>query len=165
MLRELKLQDAERMYEWMHDEKVLKGLQAEIFRKKTINDCIRFIYASYKDDKNCHRAIVDEKDIYQGTVSLKNINFEYKDAEFAIVLRSDAQGKGYAKQAMTDIMEIAFIELELDEVYWNVFAHNRRAISLYEKMGCEKIINIPRRLKEHAPQNREVLFFKMKRGE
>lgn len=160
MLRKLELKDAERMYEWMHDENVVRGLQENVFQKKTIEDCIYFIEASKIDEKNFHRAIVDANGIYQGTVSLKNINLEFKDAEFAIVLRSDAQGKGYAKQAMKAIMDIAFYELGLDEVYWNVLIDNERAVSLYEKMGYEKMVDVSERVKEHAPQNREVMFFR-----
>lgn len=160
MLRRLELKDAERMYEWMHDEEVLKGLQADVFRNKTLDDCRRFIEVSWVDKSNCHMAIVDNHDVYLGTVSLKNIDALYKDAEFAIVLRSDAQGKGFAKHAMEDIMKVAFDEIGLDEVYWNVLADNERAITLYRKGGYKQINNPPQRLKEHAPQNRPVIFFR-----
>lgn len=159
MLRKLEFQDAERMYEWMHDEEVLKGLQADVFRRKTLDDCIRFINSAQNDDENCHRAIVDEFDTYIGTISLKDINREYGDAEFAIVLHSDAQGKGFAKQAMKEILDIAFFELGLKEVYWNVLKNNTKALTLYRKMGYIEIEEVTERIRGHAPKGGQVKFF------
>ena len=161
MLRKLEPRDAVRMHEWMHDEDVIKGLQAHLFRTKTLDDCLRFVHLSQQDDTNFHRAIVDEQGTYQGTISLKNINHEFQDAEFAIVLHSDAQGKGYAKQSMKEIMEIAFGELNLNEVYWNVLESNTRAISLYEKSGAVKEEKPSERLKASAPNGKKVIFYKV----
>lgn len=164
MLRKLKIEDAPRMYEWMHDEAVIEGLQAEVFREKTIDDCVAFIQSTVNDVHNCHMAIVDEKDVYQGTVSLKHISVEHKDAEFAIVLRKDAMGKGMAKLAIKDIMQIAFDELNLDAVYCNALMGNSRAIALYEKMGYIKMKIVPERIMKLAPLGKDVIFFVYKRS-
>lgn len=165
MLRKLELKDVKRMMEWMHDESVIQGLQADVFRKKTLDDCIHFVKSAQFDKKNCHRAIVDEEDVYQGTVSLKNIDLDFFDAEFAIVLHADAQGKGFAKKAMKEIMDIAFDELGLKEVYWNVLDENIRAISLYEKMGAELLEFPSDRIKESAPKEKKVRFFSCRRDD
>lgn len=161
MLRKLGPKDAERMLEWMHNEEVIQGLQADVFRTKTIDDCFCFIKTSQCDDENYHRAIVDEWDTYQGTVSLKNIDKDFLDAEFAIVLHPEAQGKGLAKQGMHEILDIAFNELGLNEVYWNVLKTNVRAIALYEKMGAILLGNPSERIMSSAPQGRDVVFYKM----
>ena len=84
-----------------------------------------------------HLAIVDDKDEYLGTVSLKNIDKKAKDAEYAISLRSAYHGKGIGKIATRLILEYAFDELGLSRVYLNVLSDNVRAIALYEKCGFQ----------------------------
>lgn len=89
-LRKLELKGAPLMFEWMHDETVVKDMQAD-FSSKTLEDCNHFILSSNDTRKNLHLAIVDENDEYMGTVSLKNI--EEDKAEFAITVRKYAMGK------------------------------------------------------------------------
>lgn len=137
-LRTLKLEDAGRMLEWMHDESVIKGLNTQKFRCTQIDDCIRFIEKSHQDRESRHFAVADENDIYMGTVSLKHIDTSFSNAEFSIALHSDSQGKGVGRFAMAQIMEYAFEELKLDEVYWNVLKDNIHAMHLYDSLGYER---------------------------
>ena len=167
MLRNLQIKDAELMYEWMCDDTVLKGLQAHAYKNKTIEDCIKFINESNDEAAstiNCHMAIVDESDVYQGTVSLKRIDHDYKDAEFALVLRRKAQKHGYAQAAMKEIMELAFTKYGLDEVYWNVLKNNELAIRLYTRGGYKKLEKVSERRMADIPRRadgkaEDVLFF------
>ncbi len=82
-----------------------------------------------------HYAICDDEDAYQGTISLKDIDVENGTAEYAIVLRRQAQGKGYASFATREILRIAFEELGLHKVYLNVWKENAHAVGFYEHMG------------------------------
>lgn len=133
-LRRLKLCDADRMLEWMHDSSVVEYLQAD-FKDKTINDCYNFIKNSYSD--SCiHMAITDDNDLYMGTVSLKNIT---KDAaEFAITVHRDAMGKGYAIWAMKKMIDNGFTKLNLKSIYWCVSQSNHRALRFYDKNGYSR---------------------------
>ena len=89
-LRRLELKDAPLMLEWMHDQDVVEKMQAD-FASKTIEDCKKFIQDSQNNKMDLNLAIVDEQDIYMGTVSLKNIT--EKDAEFAITIRKAVKEK------------------------------------------------------------------------
>lgn len=91
-LRDLEQRDATRMLAWMHDQSVVEKLQTN-FAVKTLDDCREFIKNS-KSDNNIHLAIVDDNDLYMGTVSLKHITD--KKAEFAITVCKAAMGKGYS---------------------------------------------------------------------
>lgn len=146
-LRKLKEKDAEFMLEWMQDYEVIKDLFTD-FSKKTIDDCISFIQQSAIDIENIHLAIVDDKDTYMGTVSLKHINTEQKSAEFAITIRKRAMGKGYSIFGMNQIFEIAKKEWNLDIVYWCVLKKNLRAIRFYNKYKFELCWDIPSIYKE-----------------
>ena len=133
-LRKLDMKDAEFMLEWMHDIDVTKDMKAS-FANMRIEDCISFIQKSWQVEDDLHLAIVNEHDEYMGTVSLKNIDYKKKCAEFAIIIRSCAMGKGYSSYGMRKIFEVAFSDLQLDFVYWYVNDRNTRAIKFYEKMG------------------------------
>lgn len=138
-LRQLQMKDAPAMLGWMHDPAVVGKLHAEKFLKSELSDCECFIAGAMRDGENLHRAVTDDSDEYMGTVSLKNIDWKAKDGEFAIALRGEAHGRGYGRFAMNGIMEIAFEELDLEEVYWIVRVDNLSAIRLYDRGGYENM--------------------------
>lgn len=135
-LRRLKPIDAILMLEWMHDLSVTKDLHTD-FSQKTIVDCERFIETSLCDKSNLHLAVADERDTYMGTVSLKNIIED--SAEFAIVVRKCAMGKGFSKYAMTEMLKIGMEELGLQKIYWYVSPDNKRALRFYDKSGYQRM--------------------------
>lgn len=135
-LRKLELKDAPCMLEWMHDPDVVKFMNAD-FASKKLKDCEAFIKKNDVTDMNLNLAIVDDKDKYMGTVSLKNIN--KANAEFAITICREAMGKGFSKFAMTEIIKIGFEQLKLKSIYWYVSKDNKRAIRFYDKNNYQRI--------------------------
>lgn len=135
-LRKLELKDAPLMLEWMHDKSVVEDLRTN-FLTKTIVDCENFIKSSWNDKNNWNVAIVDEKDSYMGTVSLKNIKEE--SAEFGITIRACAMGKGFSIWAMKEVLRIGFEERNLKQIYWCVSPDNKRAVRFYDKNGFERV--------------------------
>ena len=136
-LRALKLEDANRMLEWMHNDDIVSNL-GKNFKSYTLQDCKVFISHSQTDNSNLNLAITDDKDNYMGTVSLKHV--VDNTAEFAIVLHPNAIGLGYARFAIPEILSIGFNKLNLKEIYWNVLKSNKRAIKCYEKNGYERSV-------------------------
>jgi diamine N-acetyltransferase len=122
------------MLEWMKDYRVNC-----FFRFNSDNVTIQsvkdFISNCLQDKYNYHFAIADENDIYQGTISLKNVDTDANTAEYSIALRYDSQGKNVGTFATKEILEYAFNRLNLNRVYLNVLAENVNAIKLYEKCG------------------------------
>ncbi len=141
-LRALQLNDAPLMLEWMHDEDVTHDLQAN-FASKTLNDAERFIASSLIDSENLHLAVASDEDEYMGTVSLKAIDRERGEAEFAITVRKAAMGRGYAAFGMKAIIRKAFEELGLTCVYWCVKRENTRAVRFYDKHGFPEMTEVP----------------------
>jgi len=137
-LRRLEQKDAERMLAWMHDKSVVEHMGTD-FSKKSYSDCVNFIVKSQNDKFNLHMAVVDDNDVYMGTVSLKNIELDEKRAEFAITVSKEVMGKGYSIYAMREIINIAFTTLGLEEVYWYVAQNNQRAVRFYDKHKFERI--------------------------
>ncbi len=136
-LRPLARKDAPLMLEWMHDECVVKDLQAN-FAAKTLEDCENFIRSCANSSENLHLAIVDEKDEYMGTVSLKHIRPGI-DGEFAITIRACAMGKGLSAFGMKEIISVGLHQLGLQKVYWCVSPDNKRAVRFYDKNGYPRV--------------------------
>lgn len=140
MIRKLEMKDLPYMYEWMHDEDVIANLQADFasFTEDKVSDFIKQAMEQNKDSDNIHYAIIDEQDEYMGTISLKNINKRDKNAEYAIVTRSKAHGKGYAKEATHDIINLGFKEYGLEKIYLYVSTKNIAANKFYIKCGFKE---------------------------
>lgn len=141
-LRNLEEKDAPLMLEWMHDPSIACFFRFDAM-SMTEEKCIEYIRAANSDENSRHFAIADENDEYLGTISLKNIDKEKKEAEYAISTRKKAHGTGATMTATKEILRIAFEELGLERVYLNVLAENTRANAFYKKVGfqfdyCEK---------------------------
>lgn len=133
-LRQLQKEDAMRMLEWLHDEGVTKYLRLN-GKEMSLDDVKNFIADAADETVDLHRAVASNEGLYCGTVSLKNIDTRVGEAEYAISLHPDAIGKGAARIATTDILDLAFGKLNLKRVYLNVIHENRRAIRFYERFG------------------------------
>lgn len=135
-LRPLQEKDAVRMLEWLHDRAVTNYLQLN-GSEATIEDALRFIREAQKEDTNLHRAVVDASDTYLGTVSLKHMAAETREAEYAIAMHASAMGTGAAFAATQGILKTAFCTLGLQRIYLNVLEENRRAVRFYDKCGFQ----------------------------
>ena len=120
----------------MHDKSVTANMQAD-FSGKTAEDCENFIRGSWEETNNLHLAIADDQDTYMGTVSLKHIT--EKAAEFAVIVRTSAMGRGLSAKAMEEIIEIGLGRLRLEYIYWCVLPENIRAVKFYEKNGYQRV--------------------------
>lgn len=136
-LRKLNECDAEGMLEWMNDPKIQYWFRFQ-GKQKNREDIIEFIRNAEiqpADGKSIHYAIADDADEYLGTVSLKNMNLSDHNAEYAISLRTKAQGNGIGRLATELLLKKAFEEFSLERVYLNVLADNAKAIRMYKKAG------------------------------
>lgn len=133
-LRKLYTKDIPFMLEWMKDEDINKYFRFNS-ENISIESTKNFIEESNIDKCNQHLAITNNNDEYLGTISLKNIDYYNSNAEYAIALRKNFQGKGIGKFATYEILKFAFTELNLEKVYLNVLSENLPAINFYEKFG------------------------------
>lgn len=136
-LRLLKKKDISGMLEWMHDPKVncFFRFDAEHMTAEKAEDFVEKSLHEAEEKKSFNYAIVDSEDEYLGTISLKDVDWDAKVAEYAISLRSAVQGRGVATIATKQVLDKAFDELKLNRVFLNVLADNEKAIHLYEKCG------------------------------
>jgi diamine N-acetyltransferase len=74
-----------------------------------------------------------------GQVALYNVDWTGARAEFGRLMigESDASGRGLAREAIDAIVNMAFEQLGLREVYLEVLPSNMRAIKIYKSCGFE----------------------------
>jgi len=135
--RALQLSDADYMCEFLDDPDISGNFLYTRYPFSKDN-FIEFIKSSWGSKSNIHYAIVDENDEYVGTISLKNVNYIDRNAEYAIVIRKKYWGKDYAYEATKKIIEYGFNRLNMHKIYLNVLSSNIRANKFYEKYGFIK---------------------------
>ena len=107
-LRKLRKEDAPFMLEWMHDKEIQEVFLQD-FSKSTLESSERFIEGAQDLSGSAHFAICQEQDdTYLGTISLKNIDYGNKNAEYAISTRKIAQGTGIAAKATEELLKYVF---------------------------------------------------------
>ena len=92
-----------------------------------------------------------------GNIYLRDIDWVARRGSLHIFIGvSEYRGKGYGREAVRQMLRLAFCELNLNRVYLEVLAHNSTAIKTYEACGFE----MEGRLKNHcfkSGQFRDVL--------
>lgn len=163
-LRELELKDAPLMLEWMHDKSVVEKLMGN-FLDKQLADAESFIIDSQNKSENIHLAIVSDENEYMGTVSLKAIDKKSLSAEFAIVVRRTAMGRGYSWYGMKEMMRRAFDEYGLESVYWCVSKHNKRAVRFYDKHNFHEALDIPDNILKRYEGMNDLKWYSVLKGD
>ena len=74
-----------------------------------------------------------------GYVELDGILWTHQVSGVSIAIgETKHQGQGYGYEAMQLVLRFAFDELNLHRVQLTVFSYNKRAITLYEKLGFQR---------------------------
>ena len=76
-------------------------------------------------------------DTYLGQTSLNQIYWPAGNGRLFIALRREAQHKGYGREAVRALLEVAWRELDLHKVWLIVRRDNRSALAMYLKLGFE----------------------------
>lgn len=92
-------------------------------------------FEKYAESESDRPFIVENGETKVGLVSLYGINKRHRNAEFAIMIHPNEQGKGYAKLATKLIIDYGFLKSNLHKIYLVVAASNEKAVHSYEKFG------------------------------
>jgi UDP-4-amino-4,6-dideoxy-N-acetyl-beta-L-altrosamine N-acetyltransferase len=137
-LRELRKEDILKINKWRNDSELINHLGAP-FRYINLDVDYRW-YDNYMQNQNttirCAIVEATDEDNILGLVSLTNINFINRSAEFHIMIEdTDNRGKGIGYFATTEILNHAFNNINLNRIELGVLESNARALKLYEKVG------------------------------
>lgn len=139
-LRCLDEKDLEGNYiQWLNDADICK-YNSHHFFPYTYEKAKKYI----KDVSNLPDALVlaivlKENDLHIGNISLQNIDYIYRNAEFAIILgEKECWGKGYAKEASLLIIQHGFMELNLHRIYCGTSSQNIQMQKLALSLGMSE---------------------------
>lgn len=142
-LRPLIAADADGPYlRWFNDPEVCRYNSHHIvpYRREDALSYVNYVSNSKTD---LVLAIVQQSDErHIGNVSLQNINFIDRSAEFAIVLgERDCWGKGYSKEAAQALLHHGFTALNLHRIYCGTSVDNlpMQKLALHLKMKQEGV--------------------------
>lgn len=98
------------------------------------------------DPANGMSFVIDVDGEAVGNIGLFDVDELARHAEVGIALLPSARGRGIGTEAMTQILEFAFVRSNLRRVHLEVIASNAAAIRSYEKAGFV----VEGRQREHA---------------
>ena len=135
-LRELEKKDIEQINNWRKNEDLIKYLEAPY---RYINlDVENKWYENYLNNRNTtvRCAITTEDDNIIGLITLADINSVSRSAVLHIMIGNEENcGKGIGSFAIKQMLNHAFLNLNLNRVELEVLSQNIRAKKTYEKIG------------------------------
>ena len=141
LLRSLKIDDAEAIFNYRSDP-IINQYQEWIPR--TINDVNDFIKNSVSPIINIvdtwYQFVIIKKDQNNliGDIGLHFLDADKKQVELGCTLDKDYQGKGYATEALREIINYLFNDLEKRRIVTSIDPRNIKSIGLVERLGFRK---------------------------
>lgn len=139
-LRNLNKEDINGNYiHWFDDSEVCKMNSHHRFPNSE-ESMIKYIESVNNYSDKLVLAIINKDDkAHIGNVSLQNIKYINRSAEFAIIIGEKKYwGKGVGKQCGKLIIEHGFSEINLHRIYCGTLSKNNGMINLAETLGFKK---------------------------
>ncbi len=139
-LRPLELGDVSDKYiGWLNDKEVCK-YNSHCFLPYNRQKAEKYIETINSSQHDIVCAIIHkEGDVHIGNISLQNISFMHRNAEFAILLGDKKYwGSGYSKEASSLIIDHGFHELNLHRIYCGTSVDNIAMQKLAEYLGMKE---------------------------
>ncbi|GEN46179.1 GNAT family N-acetyltransferase [Alkalibacillus haloalkaliphilus] len=139
-LRKVEMEDTELYQSWRNDVDVMYSTNPSL-DVYSYEDTRRFVENVLVNSNTSKSYIIVERngETPIGITSLINMDYKNRNAECIIDLGNKQYwGKGYAKEALTLLLNYAFMEQNLHRVSLKVFDFNEAAIHLYQKLGFKE---------------------------
>ncbi|MBO4310608.1 MAG: GNAT family N-acetyltransferase [Lachnospiraceae bacterium] len=158
-IRPITYDDTEDIIRWRNSDYVRsRFIDQRLFTKESHEYWLKNFVETKKVDQFI--IMLDRKSV--GSVYLRDIDYDKKEAEFGIFIGEEsARGKGVGTKSAGLILKHAFEVLNLDKVFLRVYEDNAGAVKSYEKAGF-----VFKGRKESITVNgakREVLFMELEK--
>jgi ribosomal-protein-alanine N-acetyltransferase len=137
LLRRMKPTDCHDMFEYASKPEVTEFLLWEPHKDiRQTHDYLEYLQTRYRIGDFYDWAVVDKaKSKMIGTCGLTSIDFVNNCAEVGYVLNPDYWGIGIATEALTKVMQFAFLELNAHRIEARYIIGNDRSRRVMEKCG------------------------------
>jgi diamine N-acetyltransferase len=108
---------------WCRQSGILGEVQQEAWGTKINEDPAIEMFGIQADDNMV------------GTCGLTDINYIHSTAEYSMLIFPEEQGNGYATQGLRLLLDHAFLDLGLYNIWGEIFKENRAGKSIAQKLG------------------------------
>jgi RimJ/RimL family protein N-acetyltransferase len=137
-IRQLTSADAPRLAEIANNTNVAKNLRDDFPQPYRLKDAVNFIKMQ-SQNKTMHVFGIECDGIYIGNVGVfLGADVYRKTAEIGYFLAEDYWGRGIMKNAIEQIVNYAFSNLDIVKISAGVFEFNTASMKVLEKAGFEK---------------------------
>ena len=142
LLRPFRPDDLAALYDLRTRPAVLRHLYwppATVEQTRTVIDQ-RLTMNTLAGDNDCLVLAVEHRATCHmvGEVSLRWASVEHRQGELGVILHPDAQGRGFAGEAASSLLELAFNRMELHRVTAQTNAHNTASIRALRNLGLRQ---------------------------
>lgn len=139
-LRKMEREDMENYHTWRNDLDVMATTSPSL-DVYSFEETKNFVEDFMLNSHSSKSYIIEMKEdrLPIGVTSLIHIDTKNRNAECIIDIgEKNYWGKGYGSEALSLLLDYAFLELNLHRVSLRVFSLNERAIHLYHKLGFKQ---------------------------
>jgi len=137
-MRGLSFEDIRGKYfHWFNDQEVTKFNSHGLF-PNTVSKMESFINSLSEDSKIVWAVVVKKEEIHIGNISLQQIDWVNRKAEFAVIMGEKGYWKqGYATESSIILLNHGFNKLNLHRIYCGMAATNLGMQKLAQKLGMK----------------------------
>ncbi|PAD27480.1 GNAT family N-acetyltransferase [Niallia circulans] len=137
LLRKMRASDSTSLFPIWSDPEVTKFMNIDSFTEESqAKEMIFFLDELSKEDKAIRYAIIElESNQIIGSCGFNFIDFENEKAEIGYELSKLYWGQGYAKEAISCLIQSAFTDLHLNRIEAKIEPDNINSIKLIEKLS------------------------------
>lgn len=135
--RKMNSEDIPMYHKWRNDMEVMISTNP-LLDVYTLDETKDFVENIIRQSPSSKSYIIEESEtkIAIGITSLINIDTKNQNAECIIDIGEKKHwGKGYGTEALSILLQYAFLELNLHRISLRVFSINEKAIHIYSKLG------------------------------
>lgn len=141
-LRALEPEDLEFIYHIENDESIWEVSNTQTpYSKFLIRQYLENAHQDIYEAKQLRLAICENNsNTAMGLIDLFDFDPKNKRAGIGIVIQNEAnRGKGFGKEALSLLINYAFVHLQLHQLFANIGVENEASSSLFSTFGFEKI--------------------------
>ncbi|MCC6278376.1 MAG: GNAT family N-acetyltransferase [Oligoflexia bacterium] len=133
-IRNLNADDVSPRYlSWLKEQSIQQFICS---RTQSIKDLIMYVTEKERDPAVLFLGVFDKSaGLHLGNIKFEPIDFSAKCTNFGILLAPEAGGQGIAQEACHASFKFVFETLGLEQVNLSLFADNKPALRLYEKLN------------------------------
>lgn len=164
-LRALEPEDLQFLYELENDTSIweISGTTTP-YSKHVLQLYLDNAHRDIYDVKQLRLCICDLEDNVIGLIDLFDFDPKNNRAGLGIVIKnSDKRNQGIGKQSINLLIEYAFSNLNLHQIFANVAEDNEASIHIFEKLGFENVGVKKDWILVNGKYKNEILFQKIKK--